>query len=552
MGYLDNVGLQYLWTRLKDKFASKVHVHDDRYYTESEMDSKLKQKSNISHTHTKDQVGLSNVDNTADKDKSVKYATNAESASRAAKAASADTAAVATTAENATTATTATTALKLSTNAGSATQPVYFKDGIPVATGYTLSKSVPPDAKFTDSWRNIQDNLTSDSAVDSLSAKQGKALKGFIDKKADQITTHAFTIPSDGWKTDSTLSYPYYIDISITGITENDCVAVTISPNDIDIARQACFTSNESRANTLRLRARNVPSKPISASYYFIRDDVVKAFGLETACVPYSLPVASASSLGGIKIGAGLNITEDGVLNSDAQAPRTDKTLTQEGVAADSKAVGDAISSIASSAEWDSIKNKPTAFTPEPHTHKIEDVPDALPRTGGTLTGSLYLGSTAYYIGSDGTAKFNKAYGACFNDYAEFFPRGESTEPGDIIALDTSNNTEKYIKATNSSSVPVGVHSDEFAMVIGGDDCGDDFVSTNLTNYIPVALCGRVYVKVVGRINVGDYIIPSSIPGVGVGISKMTFDSFGKIIGQVVEADDKEEIRKVRIIVRKG
>lgn len=140
----------------------------------------------------------------------------------------------------------------------------------------------------------------------------------------------------------------------------------------------------------------------------------------------------------------------------------------------------------------------------------------------------------------------------CFNDYAEFFPRGESTEPGDIIALDTSNNTEKYIKATNSSSVPVGVHSDEFAMVIGGDDCGDDFVSTNLTNYIPVALCGRVYVKVVGRINVGDYIIPSSIPGVGVGMSKMTFDSFGKIIGQVVEADDKEEIRKVRIVVRKG
>lgn len=136
--------------------------------------------------------------------------------------------------------------------------------------------------------------------------------------------------------------------------------------------------------------------------------------------------------------------------------------------------------------------------------------------------------------------------------YAEFFPRGESTEPGDIIALDTSNNTEKYIKATNSSSVPVGVHSDEFAMVIGGDDCGDDFVSTNLTNYIPVALCGRVYVKVVGRINVGDYIIPSSIPGVGVGMSKMTFDSFGKIIGQVVEADDKEEIRKVRIVVRKG
>lgn len=44
----------------------------------------------------------------------------------------------------------ATSANKLNTNAGSATQPVYFANGIPVATTYTLGKSVPSDAKFTD------------------------------------------------------------------------------------------------------------------------------------------------------------------------------------------------------------------------------------------------------------------------------------------------------------------------------------------------------------------------------------------------------------------
>lgn len=44
----------------------------------------------------------------------------------------------------------ATSANKLNTNAGSATQPVYFTNGIPVATTYTLGKSVPSDAKFTD------------------------------------------------------------------------------------------------------------------------------------------------------------------------------------------------------------------------------------------------------------------------------------------------------------------------------------------------------------------------------------------------------------------
>lgn len=44
----------------------------------------------------------------------------------------------------------ASSANKLNTNAGSTTQPVYFKDGIPVATTYTLEKSVPSDAVFTD------------------------------------------------------------------------------------------------------------------------------------------------------------------------------------------------------------------------------------------------------------------------------------------------------------------------------------------------------------------------------------------------------------------
>lgn len=81
----------------------------------------------------------------------------------------------------------ATSAVKLDTaTAGSATQPVYFSGGKPVATTYTLGKSVPADAKFTDTntWRGIQDSLTSDSATDSLSAKQGKALKALVDGKA--------------------------------------------------------------------------------------------------------------------------------------------------------------------------------------------------------------------------------------------------------------------------------------------------------------------------------------------------------------------------------
>lgn len=44
----------------------------------------------------------------------------------------------------------ANSANKLNTDAGSVTQPVYFKNGIPVKTTHTLGASVPSDAKFTD------------------------------------------------------------------------------------------------------------------------------------------------------------------------------------------------------------------------------------------------------------------------------------------------------------------------------------------------------------------------------------------------------------------
>ena len=86
----------------------------------------------------------------------------------------------------------ANSANKLNTNAGSATQGVYFKDGVPVPMTCTLGKSVPADAKFTDTntWRGVQDNLTSTATDQSLSANQGKVLKGLVDGKAASSHTH--------------------------------------------------------------------------------------------------------------------------------------------------------------------------------------------------------------------------------------------------------------------------------------------------------------------------------------------------------------------------
>lgn len=60
--------------------------------------------------------------------------------------------------------------------------------------GHTVNSDVPANAKFTDTntWRGIQDNLTSTSTTDSLSANQGKVLKGLVDGKAASNHTHNY------------------------------------------------------------------------------------------------------------------------------------------------------------------------------------------------------------------------------------------------------------------------------------------------------------------------------------------------------------------------
>ncbi len=99
------------------------------------------------------------------------------------------------------TATNATTASKLGTTTnGSSIQPIYLNNGVPVACTYTLGKSVPSNAVFTDTntWRPIQDNLTSPSTTDSLSANQGKVLKDLIDGKASSNHSHSYLPLSGG------------------------------------------------------------------------------------------------------------------------------------------------------------------------------------------------------------------------------------------------------------------------------------------------------------------------------------------------------------------
>lgn len=69
------------------------------------------------------------------------------------------------------------------------------------ALGYT------PPKQDTNTWRGIQNNLTSDSTTDSLSAAQGKALKALIDGKAASGHTHKSVIDNGDGTNTTTFAY---------------------------------------------------------------------------------------------------------------------------------------------------------------------------------------------------------------------------------------------------------------------------------------------------------------------------------------------------------
>lgn len=171
MGYLDNAGLQHLWDRLKEKFAQKSHSHDDRYYTESEMDAKLSAKAaNIVLAHN---ANLNDVTTPG-------FYSCGRGNSILNKPTGVDAIGLIVT-HNAS-GNYYTQILTTSSNANTYRRTCLNGSW----SGWTQDKYTD-----TNTWRGIQNNLTSDSTSDSLSAAQGKVLKGLVDGKAP--TSHKHT-----------------------------------------------------------------------------------------------------------------------------------------------------------------------------------------------------------------------------------------------------------------------------------------------------------------------------------------------------------------------
>lgn len=220
---------------------------------------------------------------------------------------------------------------------------------------------------------------------------------------------------------------------------------------------------------------------------------------------------------------------EDYIISTSTAITGVDASLSVRGAPADAAATGTAIREVKESIADGSTHNHDNLY---------------LKLTGGTLNGNLEVIGT---INATGNISGAKVIGAVYNDYAEFFPRGEETEPGDIISLDCSKDIEQYHKAKVGENRIIGVHSDEFSHIIGGDKYEDPdiYMKENLKKYIPVGLVGRVHTKLMGTIRIGDYIVPSEISGVG--RAYVDGDPINSIIGYAVESDNKTGIRRLKV-----
>ena len=159
--------------------------------------------------------------------------------------------------------------------------------------------------------------------------------------------------------------------------------------------------------------------------------------------------------------------------------------------------------------------------------------------TSGQFDGGSTAPSSTNRLNYNGYLYATKVFNSVYNDYAEYFEKSNGEfEAGDVIAAD--EETGKYRKSIGEfDNTVVGVFSDDFAHCIGGNGDGNDD-----QNFIPVGLAGRVKVKVIGSVKVGDLLVSSSIDGVA-----MSGDKSGCVIGKALESSSDIKIKKIKMLI---
>lgn len=169
-----------------------------------------------------------------------------------------------------------------------------------------------------------------------------------------------------------------HLDINVGA----DAGAVYVNRNGIDGGTGELWVTEIHAPNELRL----APGTNVNAMDHRITGvadpvddgDAVNKKYLDSHGPEYTLPIASATTLGGVKVGANLTITPDGVLNATGGGGGGTEYVAGEGIV---------ISGNTISTDPSKIPTK-------------EELGDYLPLAGGTMTGNIKFKGDAEYIGA--------------------------------------------------------------------------------------------------------------------------------------------------------
>lgn len=119
--------------------------------------------------------------------------------------------------------------------------------------------------------------------------------------------------------------------------------------------------------------------------------------------------------------------------------------------------------------------------------------------------------------------------------YAEYYPSNVELEKGDVISMDLNAKVETYVKVKKSIGHPLGVVTDDYAMVLG----------EKKSNSYPVCNRGRVYAKVMGSVEKGDNLAVALIDGV---LRKLQpKEKLTDTFAIALESSDNEDIKLVKV-----
>jgi hypothetical protein len=133
-----------------------------------------------------------------------------------------------------------------------------------------------------------------------------------------------------------------------------------------------------------------------------------------------------------------------------------------------------------------------------------------------------------------------RAIEAEFADLAEVYQADMPLAPGELVKL---GGEKEITRNAEAGSVDVfGVVSTAPAFLLNSGNKSREL-------HYPIALIGRVPVKVVGKVVKGQRIVASEIPGVGRAVAGKDIKFVLQIVGRALESKDTDEVGLVEVVV---